>query len=187
MLQPGSISSWMKRPSIARAPSSECGGLPSASARLLSMGRKWRVFPSIFLHYMLIYVNYVRLKIIWFSFCNRCFFFWGGHMFQCPFVETPTEGCLVPIGTWTLSWRILLTYWCLVGNGWEWGNETIIFIVIVDHSIFFPIWSSCKLNIETSQHFGGSTRWVPRVPSFRLSSRKHVAGDPEATIRIEDF
>ena len=34
----------------------------------------------------------------------------------------------------TIYIYIYLSYWCLVGNGWEWGME-LLFIVIVDHSL----------------------------------------------------
>jgi hypothetical protein len=32
----------------------------------------------------------------------------------------------------------LQTYWCLVGNGWEWVLLGLLLIVIVDHSRKFP-------------------------------------------------
>ena len=41
-------------------------------------------------------------------------------------------------GWWLVVFRWfprLLTYWCLVGNGWQWGNGIIMDIFFADHSL----------------------------------------------------
>ena len=57
---------------------------------------------------------------------------------RCPFKALrckalwPWKSCRNRMG---LLFKPFLTFWCLVGNGWQWGLLGLLWIVIVDHSL----------------------------------------------------